>query len=327
MAFTKIINSFKDRNILIIGDIILDRYIFGKVNRISPEAPVPVVDVSRETFLLGGAANVANNIIALGGKVTVSGVVGKDRAGDVVRELLTESGINSDGLIEDNRPTTVKSRVIAHNQQVVRFDREDSRKLDGKALTKFLEYIRKALPQFDAVIISDYKKGVVTATLIKSVVKFAKQKKTFVAVDPKVGHFHLYKDVSIITPNLMEASQGSGIDIKDENSLLKAGKALLTRLSCMSVLITRGEEGMSLFERDGAKGIKVTHIPTVAVKVFDVTGAGDTVIAAFTLAHAAGASLRDAAVISNHAAGIVVGEVGTAVATPETLLQSLMEHS
>lgn len=327
MAFTKIINSFKDRNILIIGDIILDRYIFGKVNRISPEAPVPVVDVSRETFLLGGAANVANNIIALGGKVTVSGVVGKDRAGDVVRELLTESGINSDGLIEDNRPTTVKSRVIAHNQQVVRFDREDSRKLDGKALTKFLEYIRKALPQFDAVIISDYKKGVVTAALIKSVVKFAKQKKTFVAVDPKVGHFHLYKDVSIITPNLMEASQGSGIDIKDENSLLKAGKALLTRLSCMSVLITRGEEGMSLFERDGAKGIKVTHIPTVAVKVFDVTGAGDTVIAAFTLAHAAGASLRDAAVISNHAAGIVVGEVGTAVATPETLLQSLMEHS
>ncbi len=327
MALSKTINSFKDKNILIIGDIILDRYIFGKVNRISPEAPVPVVDVSRETFLLGGAANVANNIIALGGKVTVSGVIGKDRAGDVVRELLTESGINSNGLVEDNRPTTVKSRVIAHNQQVVRFDREDCRKLDGRALTKFLEYIKKALPQFDAVIISDYKKGVVTAALVKAVVKFAKQKKIFVAVDPKVGHFHLYRDVSIITPNLMEASQGSGIDIKDESSLLKAGKTLLTRLSCMSVLITRGEEGMSLFERDAAKGVKVTHIPTVAVKVFDVTGAGDTVIAAFTLAHAAGATLRDAAIISNHAAGIVVGEVGTAVATPETLLQSLREHS
>jgi len=168
---------------------------------------------------------------------------------------------------------------------------------------------------------------VVTAALVKAVVKFAKQKKIFVAVDPKVGHFHLYRDVSIITPNLMEASQGSGIDIKDESSLLKAGKTLLTRLSCMSVLITRGEEGMSLFERDAAKGVKVTHIPTVAVKVFDVTGAGDTVIAAFTLAHAAGATLRDAAIISNHAAGIVVGEVGTAVATPETLLQSLREHS
>jgi D-beta-D-heptose 7-phosphate kinase/D-beta-D-heptose 1-phosphate adenosyltransferase len=327
MAFTKIITSFKDQNILIIGDIILDRYIFGKVNRISPEAPVPVVDVSRETFLLGGAANVANNIIALGGKVTVSGVIGKDRAGDVVREPLAGSCINSDGLVEDNRPTTVKSRVIAHNQQVVRFDREDCRKLDGKALAKFLEYIRKALPLFDAVIISDYKKGVVTAALVKAVVKFAKQKKTFVAVDPKVGHFHLYKNVSIITPNLMEASQGSGIDIKDDQSLLKAGKTLLTRLSCPSVLITRGEEGMSLFEWDGGREIKVTHIPTVAVKVFDVTGAGDTVIATFTLAHAAGASLRDAAVMSNHAAGIVVGQVGTAVATPETLLQSLREHS
>jgi D-beta-D-heptose 7-phosphate kinase/D-beta-D-heptose 1-phosphate adenosyltransferase len=327
MAFAKIIQAFRQKNILIIGDIILDRYIFGKVSRISPEAPVPVVDVARESFLLGGAANVANNIIALGGKVTVAGVVGKDRAGDVTRELLAASGISSDGIIEDNRPTTVKSRVIAHNQQIVRFDREDRRKLEGKALEKFLKYIKGMLPQFDAVIISDYQKGVVTAALVKAVVKFAKQKRTFVAVDPKVGHFHLYKNVSIITPNLMEASQGSGIEIRDEKSLLRAGKALLSRISCPSVLITRGEEGMSLFERDSAKGIKVTHIPTVAVKVFDVTGAGDTVIAAFTLAHAAGASLRDAAIISNHAAGIVVGEVGTAVATPETLLQSLADHS
>jgi D-glycero-beta-D-manno-heptose-7-phosphate kinase len=327
MAYTKTIQSFKHKNILIIGDIILDRYIFGKVNRISPEAPVPVVDVMRESFLLGGAANVANNIIALGGKVTVAGVVGKDRAGGAVRELFAESGISSDGIVEDSRPTTVKSRVIAHNQQVVRFDREDCRKLEGKSLGLFLKYIKSALFQFDAVIISDYKKGVVTAALVKAVVKLSKQKKTFVAVDPKVGHFHLYKNVSIITPNLMEASQGSGIEIKDEKSLLRAGKALLSRLSCASVLITRGEEGMSLFERDSAKGIKVTNIPTVAVKVFDVTGAGDTVIAAFTLAHAAGASLRDSAIISNHAAGIVVGEVGTAVATPETLLLSLASHN
>jgi D-beta-D-heptose 7-phosphate kinase/D-beta-D-heptose 1-phosphate adenosyltransferase len=327
MGFAKLIQAFRQKNILIIGDIILDRYIFGKVSRISPEAPVPVVDVASESFLLGGAANVANNIIALGGKVTVAGVVGKDRAGDVTRELLKASGISSDGIIEDSRPTTVKSRVIAHNQQVVRFDREDRRKLEGKSLEIFLKYIKGVLPQFDAVIISDYQKGVVTAALVKAVVKFAKQKRIFVAVDPKVGHFHLYKNVSIITPNLMEASQGSGIEIKDEKSLLRAGKALLFRISCASVLITRGEEGMSLFERDSAKGIKVTHIPTVAVKVFDVTGAGDTVIAAFTLAHAAGASLRDSAIISNHAAGIVVGEVGTAVATPETLIQSLADHS
>ncbi|MGO9379472.1 MAG: D-glycero-beta-D-manno-heptose-7-phosphate kinase [Dissulfurispiraceae bacterium] len=326
MSFARIIGSFKDKKILIIGDIILDRYIFGKVNRISPEAPVPVVDVVRESFLLGGAANVANNIIALGGKVSVAGVIGKDRAGDVVRELMASCTIDTEGIIEDSRPTTVKSRVIAHNQQVVRFDREDCRKLEGKSLICFLGYIKKAFSQFDAVIISDYKKGVISASLVKTIVKFAKQKRTFVAVDPKVGHFHLYKNVSLITPNLSEASQGSGIEIKDEKSLLKAGKTLLSRLSCTSVLITRGEEGMSLFERN-TKNIRVTHIPTVAKKVFDVTGAGDTVIAAFTLAHAAGASLQDAAVVSNHAAGLVVGEVGTAVATPEAILQSLASHT
>ncbi|MGO9950653.1 MAG: D-glycero-beta-D-manno-heptose-7-phosphate kinase [Dissulfurispiraceae bacterium] len=326
MSFARIIGSFKDKKILIIGDIILDRYIFGKVNRISPEAPVPVVDVVRESFLLGGAANVANNIIALGGKVSVAGVIGKDRAGDVVRELMASCTIDPEGIIEDSRPTTVKSRVIAHNQQVVRFDREDCRKLEGKSLICFLGYIKKAFSQFDAVIISDYKKGVISASLVKTIVKFAKQKRTFVAVDPKVGHFHLYKNVSLITPNLSEASQGSGIEIKDEKSLLKAGKTLLSRLSCTSVLITRGEEGMSLFERN-TKNIRVTHIPTVAKKVFDVTGAGDTVIAAFTLAHAAGASLQDAAVVSNHAAGLVVGEVGTAVATPEAILQSLASHT
>ena len=326
MAFSRIISSFKNNNILIIGDIILDRYIFGKVSRISPEAPVPVVDVMRESFLLGGAANVANNIIALGGKVTVAGVIGKDRAGDVVKGLMTDSNINIEAIIEDNRPTTVKARVIAHNQQIVRFDREDRRKLEGKSLLFFLGQIRKILPLYDAVIISDYKKGVVSASLVKEVVKYAKQKKTFVAVDPKVGHFHLYKNVSLITPNIMEASEGSGVQIKDEKSLLRAGKTLLSRLSCMSVLITRGEEGMSLFER-GSKDMGVTHIPTVAKKVFDVTGAGDTVIATFTLAYAAGASLQDAATIANHAAGIVVGEVGTAVATPEILRQSLVSHT
>ncbi|HMK56495.1 MAG TPA: D-glycero-beta-D-manno-heptose-7-phosphate kinase [Dissulfurispiraceae bacterium] len=325
MSFARIIGAFKDKKILIIGDVILDRYIFGRVSRISPEAPVPVVDVQRESFLLGGAANVANNIIALGGKVTVAGVIGKDRAGEVVRGLMSDCGIGAEGIIEDNRPTTVKSRVIAHNQQVVRFDREDRRKLEGKGLQSMLAYIKGALPHFDAVIISDYKKGVVSASLVKATVNFAKQKKTFIAVDPKVGHFHLYKNVSLVTPNIMEASQGSGVEIRDEKDLLRAGRTLLSRLSCASVLITRGEEGMSLFERE-MKNVNVTHIPTVAKKVFDVTGAGDTVIAAFTLARAAGASLQEAAVISNHAAGIVVGEIGTAVAVPEAVLKSLSSH-
>ena len=323
MGFAKIINSFKDKRILIIGDLILDRFIYGKVSRISPEAPVPVVDVVSESFLLGGAANVANNIIALGGKVSVAGIIGKDTAGRIMKGLFEDRNINTEGIIEDKRPTTVKARVIAHSQQVVRFDREDRKRLEGKSLAYLTDYIKKAIKKHDAVIISDYKKGVISSSLIKAVVKYAKPANTFVAVDPKVGHFHFYKNVSLITPNIMEASQGSGIEIKDEKSLLKAGKALLNRLACKSVLITRSEEGMSLFERTSSKDIKVTHIPTVAQKVFDVTGAGDTVIAAIALASTAGASLEDAAIIANHAAGIVVGEVGTAVATPETLLKSL----
>lgn len=323
MGFGSIINSFKQKKILIIGDLILDRFIFGKVNRISPEAPVPVVDVVNESFLLGGAANVANNIIALGSKVSIAGIIGRDTAGKYLRELLEQKNIGAGGVLEDNRHTTVKTRVVAHNQQVVRFDREDRRRLEGKNLSLMLNYIKEAIPEHDVVIVSDYSKGIVSASVIKALVKYARPNRTFIAVDPKVGHFHFYKNVSLITPNLLEASQGSGVDIRDEKSLLKAGKTLMNRLSCESLLITRGEDGMSLFERSTAKEINTTHIPTVAKKVFDVTGAGDTVIAAFALAYAAGASLQCAAVIANHAAGIVVGEVGTAVATPDILSKSL----
>lgn len=323
MRYAEIIRSFKQKRILVIGDLILDHYIFGKVSRISPEAPVPVVDVERETFLLGGATNVANNIIALGGQASIAGVVGADMAGRALIELLEGTGIGTSGIIEDRRPTTIKTRVIAHNQQVVRFDREDRQRLEGHELEQLLAAVKSALKEHDAVILSDYKKGIVSAALVRALVRQAKQKGVFIAVDPKVGHFHFYKQVSLITPNLMEASQGSGVEIKDEASLLKAGEALLNRLSCRSVLITRGEEGMSLFEREGGREIRATHIPTAAKKVYDVTGAGDTVIAAFTLAHSSGVSLKEAAVIANHAAGIVVGEVGTAVATPETLLKAL----
>jgi len=324
MGVKSIINSFKHKKILIIGDLILDRYIFGKVNRISPEAPVPVVDVVSESFLLGGAANVAYNIIALGGNASVAGIIGRDNAGKYLRELLEEKNAGTEGVIEDKRPTTVKTRVVAHNQQVVRFDREDSKRLEGKNLSLLLSYIKKAITGHDAVIVSDYKKGVVSASLIKALVKYAKPNNTFIAVDPKVGHFRFYKNVSLITPNLMEASLGAGVEIRDKKSLMKAGRTLMNRLSCQSLLITRGEDGMSLFELKGSKEIKTTHIPTVAQKVFDVTGAGDTVIAAFALSYAAGASLEGAAVIANHAAGIVVGEVGTAVATPEALRESLV---
>ncbi|MBN2654581.1 MAG: D-glycero-beta-D-manno-heptose-7-phosphate kinase [Nitrospirae bacterium] len=324
MRAEKIIKTFAKKRVLIVGDLILDHYLFGKVQRISPEAPVPVVEVVKETYLLGGAANVANNIISLGGKVSIAGITGNDAAGGIMHNLFRERGIDCEGIITDKRPTSIKSRVIAHNQQIVRFDKEERRKLEGKHYDAMIEYLKYALPLHDAVIISDYAKGVISGQLMKSIVKYAKQNNTFVAVDPKVGHFHFYKNVSLITPNLMEASQGSGIEIKDEKSLMTAGKNLLNRLKCGAVLITRGEDGMSLFQKkSSAKDLDVVHIPTVAKKVFDVTGAGDTVIAAFTLAHAAGSSLKISALIANHAAGIVVGQVGTAAATPEELIKSL----
>lgn len=316
--YEKILKAFKKRRVLVIGDMILDRYIWGRVSRISPEAPVPVVEVTDENFLLGGAANVANNIISLGGHATIVGLAGEDRGGEILTGLLEERGIGCEGVLSSPRPTTVKTRVIAHSQQVVRFDREDRDRVDGKALRNLLRYITAVIPGHDAVIISDYKKGIVSPELVREVMKRAKRKNIFVSVDPKVGHFHCYKNVSLITPNVLEASLASGLEIRDEMSLLNAGRILLRKIPCDSVLITRGEHGMSLFRKG-----QVVHIPTAAKNVYDVTGAGDTVIAAFTLAHAAGASMENAAVIANHAAGIVVGEVGTAVATLDQLRKSL----
>ena len=318
MTNNKILSGFKKKRILVIGDLILDRYIWGKVNRISPEAPVPIVEVTSENFLLGGASNVANNIVSLGGHATIVGVAGHDRGGEILRKMLEQRGIRCEGVFWSSRPTTVKTRVVAHSQQVVRFDREDKAKVDGKVLKGLLGYIHSEILGHDAVIVSDYKKGVVSTELIGEVLKQAKPKKIFVSVDPKVGHFHCYKNVSLITPNVVEASIASGMEIKDEESLLAAGRSLLRKISCDAVLITRGEQGMSLFRKD-----KAVHIPTVAKNVYDVTGAGDTVIAAFTLAYATGSSMEEAAVIANHAAGVVVGEVGTAVVTTDQLQKSL----
>lgn len=317
MDYRQIIKNIKGQRILVIGDLILDHYIWGKVTRISPEAPVPVVEVSRESSLLGGAANVARNIVSLGGKAAVVGIVGHDRAGELLVSMLEAEGISAGGIFEAGRPTIIKTRVIAHNQQVVRFDREDSAYISGGMLKGMTDYIASILDGFDAVIISDYKKGMVSRRLVEFIVRHAKKRHLFIAVDPKVGHFDFYQGVSLITPNMAEASRGSGVEINDDSSLQKAGRKLLRDLRLSAVLVTRGEDGMSLFMKDSA-----VHIPTVAQKVYDVTGAGDTVIAAFTLAHAAGASMEEAAELSNHAAGIVVGEVGTAIATPAQILRS-----
>lgn len=318
------IDRFKRARVLVVGDVMLDHYVWGAVSRISPEAPVPVVQVTRETVLLGAAANVVNNIRSLGGSVGICGVIGLDDAGRRLLQMLQEQGIESDGLvIEDDRPTTIKTRVIAHHQQVVRFDRETKDGIGRETHGRIYDYVKQRIGAgLDAIVISDYCKGVVTKELVRDIVRMARKKDIVVSVDPKVSHFGIYSGVSILTPNVKEASLGSKVDIEDEASLVKAGGNILKRLSCNAVLITRGEQGMSLFERGG----RITHIPTVAREVFDVTGAGDTVISALTLAMAVGASFADAARISNYAAGIVVGVVGTATVTPEQLKHQMLEQ-
>jgi D-glycero-beta-D-manno-heptose-7-phosphate kinase len=321
---TKIIDRFPATGVLVVGDVMMDHYVWGTVSRISPEAPVPVVNVTRETLLLGGAANVVSNIRSLGGQVGICGVIGHDDAGRQLQHLLHTRGVPTDGLImEPGRSTTIKTRVIAHHQQVVRFDRENREGIARETHRKIFErVVEKADEGIDAIVISDYCKGVVTRDLVRDIVRLARKREIIVAVDPKVSHFGIYRGVTILTPNTKEASLGARIEIDDEESLIRAGKGLLKRLACDAVLITRSEQGMSLFEKSG----RITHIPTVAREVFDVTGAGDTVISALTLSMAAGAKVHDAAMISNHAAGIVVGVVGTATVTPEQLKQRIAEH-
>jgi D-beta-D-heptose 7-phosphate kinase/D-beta-D-heptose 1-phosphate adenosyltransferase len=315
----KFFSKFNKTGLLVVGDLMVDQYIWGKVKRISPEAPVPVVEVTDENLLLGGAANVANNVMSLEGRIFIAGTIGRDDIGKILATKLTEKGFNTDGLVIDSsRPTTVKTRVIAHSQQMVRFDREIKTDIDRSTQVMLLEYIKSCLPKIKGIIISDYSKGLITKNLIKKILQLAGQNK-FIAVDPKIGHFDYYKGVSLITPNINEASFGSGIDIVNEKTLVAAGKALLKKLQCRAVMITRGDEGMSLFERSG----RITHIPTCAREVYDVSGAGDTVIATLTLSHSAGEKLENAAVIANYAAGIVVGKMGTAVATQKEILGAM----
>lgn len=314
-----IFRKFDRTGILVIGDLMVDQYIWGKVKRISPEAPVPVVEVTEENLHLGGAANVASNITSLGGKVFVAGAIGSDDTGKVLVNKLAETGLSTDGVIVDgSRATTVKTRVIAHSQQVVRFDREVRTDISRHTLSRVLDYVQSCLPDIKGIIISDYCKGMITRALIRKVLALAGSR-IFIAADPKIGHFDYYRGVSLITPNINEASFGSGIDIMDDKTLYAAGRRLLKKLQCRSVIITRGDEGMTLFENGG----RATHIPTCAREVYDVSGAGDTVIAALTLSHCAGASLKEAADVANHAAGVVVGKIGTAAATQQEVMESM----
>ncbi|MHB8483304.1 MAG: D-glycero-beta-D-manno-heptose-7-phosphate kinase [Nitrospiria bacterium] len=317
------VKDFSHSRILVVGDLMLDHYIWGTVKRISPEAPVPVVNVTSESMLLGGAANVCHNILSLGGKSDIGGVIGQDSSGEWISKRLADINVGGQGVIqEEGRPTTRKTRVIAHSQQVVRFDHEKRGDISNESQKKLLAWLEKNLDQYQCLVISDYEKGVVTESLIKGAIHLSKELGIKTIVDPKISHFSYYKGVTLITPNHLEASQGSGIEIEDEASLMKAGWMILKKLNSEAVLITRGEQGMSLFENSG----EVTHIPAMAKKVFDVTGAGDTVVSVLSLALSAGANLKDSAVLANHAAGIVVGIVGTATVTQQTLIGDL-NHS
>ncbi|MCC6503234.1 MAG: D-glycero-beta-D-manno-heptose-7-phosphate kinase [Deltaproteobacteria bacterium] len=313
-----LIEKFKKARILVIGDLIMDHFIWGKVRRISPEAPVPVVEVTSESIVLGGSANVVNNIHSLGGRAAVTGVIGADDDGRRLVEMLKVKGIEADGVIKDSRrPTTVKTRIIAHSQQMVRFDREKKDRIEPETSARILSYIKKAAKAADIIVISDYAKGLITRELVEEANAVCKRLGRPVAVDPKVEHFDFYKGVTIVTPNNLEASQASGVEINDDETLHRAGEVLFNTLGCQALLITRGENGMSLFE-DSSE----THIPTVAKEVFDVSGAGDTVIGTLALALAGGASFREAAVLANFAAGVVVGKVGTATLSPEELREA-----
>ncbi|MCK5124958.1 MAG: D-glycero-beta-D-manno-heptose-7-phosphate kinase [candidate division Zixibacteria bacterium] len=314
-----IIDKIGGHEIAVIGDVMLDEYLWGQVDRISPEAPVPVVNIKGESSTPGGAANVAANIIGLGDKPLIVGVVGNDNPASLLDWLLREKGIDTDGLIIDNqRPTTVKTRIVAHNQQVVRADRETKSDISHELEQQIMALLHDRKKNLKGVIISDYGKGMITKNLLEQLITFCLSHEIFIAVDPKDGNFPRYKKVSLITPNHHEAGRAFGKAIEDEATLYEVGNGLMERLDPLSILVTRGEKGMALFQKD-----KDVHlIPTVAKTVFDVTGAGDTVIASFVSAMAAGASLEEATVISNQAAGVVVGEVGTAVITKDSLLET-----
>jgi D-beta-D-heptose 7-phosphate kinase/D-beta-D-heptose 1-phosphate adenosyltransferase len=314
------VDKFLKTTILVVGDIILDEYIWGDVNRISPEAPVPVVEVREETKMLGGAANVISNIASLGGKAVLCGITGGDETAKEIEERIRRLGSTTGGILtESDRVTSIKTRVVAQNQQVVRYDRESRKDIRPDTAKRLLKFVDRSSEKVDGVIVSDYGKGVVSGSLMKGLRSVLRKRGVAFAVDPKTGNFQYYRGVDVITPNHFEAGAFCGFRIHDEKTLVKAGRQMLKELNCRSVLITQGKDGMTLFENGG----EISHIPTVARKVFDVTGAGDTVVSTFCLGLASGMDLKSAAIISNIAAGIVVGEVGTSTVSAEELKKNI----
>jgi rfaE bifunctional protein kinase chain/domain len=317
----EILRQIGNRNIVVLGDVMLDEFIWGEVTRISPEAPVPVVDIRRESTHLGGAANVLANLVALGSKACVVGIVGDDFAGERIRSsVLDKSALQTDSsLVTDNsRPTTIKTRIIAQNQMVVRADREHRTPVHGKTEDLIITAVKTAIENAHALVVSDYDKGVVTPRVLAEVLPIAYGRMP-VLIDPKLRNFDAYRPATLITPNHHEALRIASVEEDSDEGLKMAARTIRGRLSCDAVLITRGDRGMMLVEGDRDP----IDVGTAAREVFDVTGAGDTVIAALAAALAAGASMTEAAVLANHAAGIVVGKLGTATASAREVLDSI----
>ena len=314
-----IIRRFRTIRLLVVGDLMLDEFIWGRVERISPEAPVPVVHVTHESSHLGGAANVVHNVHALGGRATACGVVGSDRAGRRVLEGLKQVAAGTAGVAVVRGIVTIrKTRIIAHNQQVVRLDREQTAHAE-RAVAPLMRFLRRHVWDYDAVVLSDYGKGVITTSLLGLLQELRARRPFRLIVDPKAPNFAHYRGITLATPNLPEAAAAAAVEIRDDAGLHLAGRRLLERWNAEAILVTRGEHGMTLIKRQGG----MRDFPTTARQVFDVTGAGDTVVATCALALAAGASLDEAAYLANHAAGVVVGKVGTATLTAAELLAAV----
>ena len=318
-VYRDLLDRFASKKLAVVGDCMVDRFLWGQVERISPEAPVPVVRLEKETVKLGGAANVASNIRALGAEVVLVGVVGHDEAAETLSNLLQERSISTAGIVPlAGRPTTLKTRIIAHSQQVVRADFEDKSPLGDEEIKKMLATLR-VLGPFDGIVLSDYGKGVLTRSSLTQVISYGRDNGAVVAVDPKNGNFGQYQGVTTLTPNQREAELACSLNITDQFGLSEAGRILLDRTASEAVLITRGEHGMALYERDGS----AHHLPTEATDVYDVTGAGDTVIATYTTALVAGATFLEAANLANHAAGLAVRELGTAAITAREIAEAI----
>ena len=313
-----IIENFDKKRIVVLGDIMLDQYIIGKVSRISPEAPVPVVEITSENYCLGGAGNVAHNLEALGAEYLLVGVIGDDNSGKkILEKLKNKRGI----FIDEKRPTIVKTRIIAHHQHVVRVDREKKLPIPEKLEKRIINFLKNE--EFDGIIISDYNKGTITRSLMENLLSFTSKNNIPVFVDPKVEHFNFYSPITLITPNHFEVEGILNRKIYSDREIEDAGREILSKISCEYLIITRGEKGMSVFVKDN----RAVHIPTVAKEVYDVTGAGDTVIATASLSLLSGADILESAILANYAAGIVVGKLGTAAVNKKELLQEIERES